>query len=78
MARNVTLQCDICGQPTKMIVGKIMFIPQDGRRRSAHSDYSHSADVGECCKAKLFNTVRFQRRRTFRQYQEDRRGSQVA
>jgi hypothetical protein len=79
MARDVNLTCDICGKPTAVIVGKLLFVPIiPSVARSAHSNYSHSADVGECCKNRLFNTVKFQKRRSFDEYQRSRRGRQVA
>ena len=79
MARATTLTCDVCGKTTNSIVGKLMFVPMiPGISRSAHSNYSHSADVGECCRAKILNGISFRRRRTFEQYQAARRGERVA
>ena len=79
MARATTLTCDVCGKTTKTIVGKLMFVPMiPGISRSAHSNYSHSADVGECCRAKVLNGINFRKRRTFEEYQASRRGERVA
>jgi len=79
MARATQLTCDVCGKPTNFIVGKLLFVPViPGTTRSAHSNYSHRADVGECCKHKLFNGIAFTQRRSFEEYQRSRRGRQVA
>lgn len=74
MAREVNLVCDVCGKPTKEIVGKLTFIPViPGITRSAHSNYSHHADVGSCCKDKLMKGIRFRKRTTVEEYQRSRR-----
>ena len=79
MARDVTLTCDVCKKPTKNIVGKLMFVPLiPGASRTSHSNYSHSADVGECCRHKVLNTIGFRRRRSFQEYMAARRGERVA
>jgi hypothetical protein len=75
MARTVELICDICRKPTKKIVGKLHFIPMiPGVSRSAHSNYTHHADVGECCQSKLFKAFNFSQRVSASEYQERRRG----
>jgi hypothetical protein len=38
--------CDICGQPAA-IVRKLFLASKAGR--NDHSNYTHHADVGECC-----------------------------
>lgn len=79
MGRATTLTCDVCKRPTENIVGKLMFVPLiPGVSRAAHSNYSHSADVGECCKSKVLNGIGFRKRRTFEEYQAERRGKRVA
>jgi hypothetical protein len=77
MAKEVTLRCDICRKETTRIVGKLHFIPINGLSRSAHSNYTHHADVGECCKSKLLNGFSFRKRMTRAQYQEARRNGQA-
>ena len=77
MAKLVTLKCDICKKETTRIVGKLHFIPINGLSRSAHSNYTHHADVGECCKAKLLTGFSFRKRMTKEQYQEARRNGQA-
>jgi hypothetical protein len=79
MARETTLICDCCGKPTESIVGKLMFVPSiPGISRTAHSNYTHSADVGACCQNKLMRGINFRKRMTFEQYQATRRGERVA
>lgn len=79
MARNTTLVCDVCGKPTDQIVGKLTFVPMiPGVSRSAHSNYSHSADVGSCCREKLLRGIKFRPRMTADEYQRQRRGEKVA
>jgi hypothetical protein len=79
VARNVQLTCDICGKPTEQIVGKLTFVPMiPGVSRSAHSNYSHSADVGSCCREKLLKGIRFRQRMTAEEYHRQRRGEKVA
>lgn len=73
MARSIELHCDICGKPTTRIIGKLHFIPINGLSRSAHSNYTHHADVGECCKDRLLHGFRFRKRMTKEQYQEARK-----
>lgn len=79
MARSVVLHCDICGKATDQIVGKLTFIPMiPGVSRSAHSNYSHHADVGSCCREKILNGIHFRKRTSAEQYQASRRGEKVA
>lgn len=66
--------CDVCGEPTEKIVGKISFCPTiRGVVRLNWNNYTHTADVGECCKAALFQNVKFRKRMTKEQYQESRK-----
>jgi ribosomal protein S4 len=74
MARHQVLLCDICGRPTERIVGKLSYVPSiRGTVRLNWSNYTHTADVGDCCQAKLFNQVKFRKRMTREQYLEHRR-----
>ena len=74
MARTVTHTCDCCGNPTEQIVGKLTFIPMiPGVSRSAHSNYSHVADVGSCCKNKVLREISFRQRMSADAYQAMRR-----
>jgi hypothetical protein len=56
------LTCDICRKPTERIVGKLLFIPVNGKSYS-YSDYEALADVGECCEQTLSRMVKFRRRK---------------
>lgn len=56
------LTCDVCRKPTNKIVGKVLFIPVNGKSYS-YSDYEALADVGECCQATLSRMIRFRRRK---------------
>jgi hypothetical protein len=73
MTKLVTLKCDICRQETTRIIGKLHFIPINGLSRSAHSNYTHHADVGECCKDRLLKGFSFRKRMSREQYQEARK-----
>lgn len=74
MTRSTTLICDVCRKETKRIVGKLNFVPMiPGVSRSAHSNYSHTADIGECCRVKLFHAVGFRKRMSVNEYQSKRR-----
>jgi len=75
----MTFICDCCGKPTTEIVGKLNFIPViPGVSRRAHSNYSHSADVGACCKDTVLQGINFRKRRTAEEYQRSRKGQKVA
>jgi len=80
MARVSMKSCDICGKPTEMIVGKLLFVPSiPGVTKLTHSQYTHHVDVGECCKKVLFKAFKFQPRMTAKEYQAKRRnGSRVS
>jgi len=73
MAKEVTLRCDICKKPTRRIVAKLHYIPMNGLSRSAHSNYTHRADVGECCKERLLTGFNFRMRMTRSEYEQARR-----
>lgn len=74
VARELHLKCDVCGKPTEEIVGKLTFIPMiPGISRSAHSNYSDHADVGSCCRVKLFRAISFRKRVSAEEYQKSRR-----
>ncbi len=74
MSRHQVVVCDLCGNPTEQIAGKICFVPQiPGVTRKMWSNYSHTADVGMCCKDKLFKQVNFRKRMTKEEYRESRK-----
>jgi hypothetical protein len=77
MGKQVTLRCDVCKKPTERIVGKLHFIPVNGLSRSAHSNYTHHADVGECCKERLLHGFAFRKRMTRSQYLEARKNGMI-
>jgi hypothetical protein len=56
---NVAI-CDVCKRPTKRLVAKLFIGP---RGRKSHADYTHHADVGECCAAKIMEDIRWQKRK---------------
>ena len=73
MARHQVIVCDVCGQPTERIAGKISFVPSiPGVSRLNWNNYTHSADVGECCKDKLFADISFRKRMTKKEYMKSR------
>jgi hypothetical protein len=77
--RETVLKCDVCKKPTDKIVGKLHFIPSiPGTSRKSHSNYTHTADIGVCCKDKLLQGINFRKRMTFDEYQRRRRGERVA
>jgi hypothetical protein len=59
--------CDVCRKPTNKIVGKLQYIPTRSTARS-HSDYTHHADVGECCSSRLLQLFNFRERMTRKEY----------
>lgn len=80
MARHQVVICDVCGKPTEKVAGKIYFAPpmddapQEGqKKRKSFWNYTHSADVGECCKTKMFGIVQFKPRMTQGEYQQARK-----
>lgn len=74
MARHAVMVCDLCGEPTEKLVGKISFCPTiKGVVNLNWNNYTHTADVGECCKDDLFKQVKFRKRMTQEQYQQSRR-----
>jgi len=74
MAREVKFTCDICGKQTEKIVGKLNFIPAiTGVSRITHSNYSDHADVGVCCKERLFRSINFRKRLPWEEYQRRRK-----
>jgi len=78
MARRVSKTCDVCGRETDAIVGKLQFIPCiPGVHKLNHSNYTHHADVGACCKDKLFKAFKFQKRMTAKEYNNVRRKRQA-
>jgi len=76
MARS--LQCDICKRPCNTILAKIQYIPMDRPKRTTHSDYSHHADVGECCSERILEMFNFTPRRTRAEYQNSRKRVKAA
>lgn len=74
MAREVKITCDICRRPTDRIVAKLFLGPIiPGVNRAVHSNYTHHADVGECCEKKLLKAFNFKKRMTAVQYHESRK-----
>ena len=55
------LVCDACGNPTKRLVKKLFLGERTGKM--THSDYTHHADVGECCAARIDRIIRWQPRK---------------
>jgi hypothetical protein len=79
MARVALRTCDVCGRPTDLIVGKLHFIPSiPGVTKLTHSQYTHHADVGVCCKDKLFKALKFQTRMSAKEYAIKRRNGSKA
>jgi len=79
MARIAIKRCDVCGQQTDTIVGKLHFIPSiPGVTKLVHSEYTHHADIGPCCKDKLFKAFKFQQRMSAREYQAQRKNGSKA
>jgi hypothetical protein len=60
MSKIIT--CDVCKKPTTRIVGKLLYVPVNGKSYS-YSDYEGLADVGECCQRTLSRMIRFRRRK---------------
>lgn len=70
----MTIQCDLCKKPTKKIVAKLNYIPMiPGVSRGVHSNYTHHADIGECCGSKILTVFNFRQRMTAEEYQASRR-----
>lgn len=79
MARKSLRVCDVCGRETEQIAGKLQYIPSiPGVTKLVHSQYTHHADVGTCCKEKLFKAFKFQKRMTASEYNAKRRNGQRA
>lgn len=74
MARVIT--CDICRKETDEIVGKVFYTPLSHRKNNFANDYTHHADVGICCAARLLKSFNFSKRKTAKQYAESRRKKQ--
>lgn len=53
-----TKTCDVCGRPAKFV--KKLFLAKYGGRND-HSNYTHHADVGECCIERI-DQIRWQKR----------------
>jgi hypothetical protein len=63
----------VCGNPTERIAGKISFVPSiPGVVRLNWNNYTHSADVGECCYEKIFGEINFRKRMTKGEYMKSR------
>lgn len=65
--------CDICRKDTNKIVGKLQFIPTDKAKARTHSNYTHHADVGECCVNRLLELFNFRERMSRKAYLESRK-----
>jgi hypothetical protein len=70
MARETNLRCDVCRKPTNKIVAKLLLTPSPSVK---HSNYTHHADVGECCKDRVIKLFNFRPRMTKEQYQAQRK-----
>lgn len=55
-----TYTCDFCGKETKRIALKLWKASRMHSKVS-HNDYTHHADIGECCVMKV-NGIRWQER----------------
>lgn len=74
MARHSVIVCDVCGRPTEQIAGKLCYVPSiPGVVRLQSNNYTHAADVGVCCKDKVFGQINFTKRMTAEQHQKARR-----
>ena len=74
MARKISLVCDLCGQVTDRMVGKLYFSPIiSGATRMNLSNYTHWADVGECCQDKVLECATFHERVTAKEYNQRRK-----
>lgn len=74
MARHSVIVCDVCGRPTEQIAGKLCYVPSiPGVVRLTANNYSHAADVGVCCKDKVFGQINFSKRMTAAEHQAARR-----
>lgn len=74
MARKTVRVCDICRQECERIVGKINFTPLiAGASTANHNNYSHHADVGDCCRDRLLTAFHWRKRLTAAEYREARK-----
>ena len=74
MARHNVMVCDVCGRPTEQIAGKLCYVPSiPGVVRLTANNYSHGADVGICCKDKVFKEINFSKRLTAAEHQRRRK-----
>jgi hypothetical protein len=79
MARVAIRRCDVCGKETDLIVGKLLYVPSiPGVTKLTHSQYTHHADIGTCCKNQLFKVFKFQTRMSAREYAAKRRNGSKA
>lgn len=72
MARGA-LTCDVCGKECDEIVGKLYFSPVRRGQTYHHSKYTHHADVGNCCQARLLGGFKWAERTTAKEYHAGRR-----
>jgi hypothetical protein len=64
----------VCGKPCLKIVGKLYYGPMlRGSANAYHSNYTHHADVGNCCEDKLLKGFQFRKRMTASEYHESRK-----
>lgn len=65
MSRKTTKTCDVCNKETDEIVAKLCFTPigRGHPANSFHQNYTHHADVGACCSAKLLKGFNFTARK---------------
>lgn len=56
--------CDVCGQPTDNIAGKLFYAPMTRANgaKSFHNNYQLHADVGICCEKVLKSKIKWRKR----------------
>jgi hypothetical protein len=69
-----THQCDVCGRKCERIVAKLFFGPVlRGSTNASHSNYTHHADVGDCCRDRLLKGFQFRKRMSQSEYLRSRK-----
>lgn len=73
MARHSIIICDVCGNPTDELAGKLSWIPNiPGVSQLNWNNYTHTAHIGMCCKERVFGFVKFDKRMTQTEYRAQR------
>jgi len=66
--------CDVCGRKCERIVAKLFFGPVlSGSMNASHSNYTHHADVGICCRDRLLKGFQFRKRMSKSEYLKSRK-----